>query len=53
MNLLVNESIHRKRGGGEKGVKLTIFLGSSLPSASVSDFLGSERRGLCKRKGHL
>lgn len=47
------ESIHRKRRRGEKGVKLIIFLGSSLSPASVSDFLGCVIRGLCKRKGHL
>ena len=47
------ESIQRKGGRGEKDVKLTIFLGSSLLPASVSDVLGSEIRGPCKRKVHL
>lgn len=47
------ESVQRKRGRGEKVVKLTIFLGSSLLPASVSDFLGSEIRGPCERKVHL
>lgn len=31
-------------------MKLTVALGSSLLPASVSDLLGSEIRGSCKRK---
>lgn len=47
------ESIQIKRGRGEKDVKITLFLGSSLLPTSASDFLGSEMRGSCKRKMHL